>query len=664
MKKEEIKKIIDEKKVVSFDIFDTLLFRNLYQPTDVFRIMEKEISSEYGIEGFSELRINCEVNSRKEENKYETTLDEIYELMTAKLGKNVEAIKKREVETELEFVVANPFMKEIFDYAISENKKVLLISDMYLSSDAIKKLLKKAGYKSVPVYVSCEQHAGKGSMELYETVRKKEKLDKSSWVHIGDNKQSDYEKAKEYGIEAIWYENIRMKDSLPAPKTLEASIIRGIQNNILYNGNEVKYWEKFGILYASPIYYGFTNWLYLLTKDKDNMFFLARDGYVIKKVYDEFCLKEKVNIKTKYLYGSRRTFQLPALLHKNKDELMNFLVVLPDDYDVKLTLADVFKEFGLDSKKYDEKLRIFGFQSEKDIITKENYCKVKGLLKCIYDDIEKVLKRREKMALEYLKQEGWYEFDKPNIMDVGWGGSLQEALRILTKKNIMGYYFGTIPTNKVDIMSNSLGYVFDEAQPRERYEEVFNWPMMYEFIFSAPHGTTVGFRSVNGKIKPVLDDDECYAEIVNEMQESALAVIKKYMQYMGYLKNISMEDSILNYSEMIKGHDFEDLVEFSKLTNNVLYMDSKNSYVNEYKEEYIFNHYESFLTKIHKALWRDAYLVEGIKTKAQWAEYMDRLENFLKQKNVPPVEKRNYLIEGIRHPKRVARFIKRKITGR
>ena len=197
MKKEEIKKIIDEKKVVSFDIFDTLLFRNLYQPTDVFRIMEKEISSEYGIEDFSELRINCEVSSRKEENKYETTLDEIYELMTAKLGKNVEAIKKREVETELEFTAANPFMKEIFDYAISKNKKVLLISDMYLSSDVIKKLLKKAGYKSVPVYVSCEQHAGKGSMELYETVRKKEGLDKSSWVHIGDNKQSDYEKAKE-----------------------------------------------------------------------------------------------------------------------------------------------------------------------------------------------------------------------------------------------------------------------------------------------------------------------------------------------------------------------------------------------------------------------------------------------------------------------------------
>ena len=77
------------------------------------------------------------------------------------------------------------------------------------------------------------------------------------------------------------------------------------------------------------------------------MFFLARDGYIVKKVYDEFCLRDKVDIKTKYLYVSRRTFQLPALLHKSKDELMSYLVVLPDEYDVKLTVGDVLKEFGL-----------------------------------------------------------------------------------------------------------------------------------------------------------------------------------------------------------------------------------------------------------------------------------------------------------------------------
>ena len=41
MTKEEIKKIISKKDVVSFDIFDTLLFRNIYKPTDIFSSKEK-----------------------------------------------------------------------------------------------------------------------------------------------------------------------------------------------------------------------------------------------------------------------------------------------------------------------------------------------------------------------------------------------------------------------------------------------------------------------------------------------------------------------------------------------------------------------------------------------------------------------------------------------
>ena len=664
MKKEAIKKIIDGKKTVSFDIFDTLLFRNLYKPTDIFRIMERRVFEEYDIENFCELRINCEADSRKEENQYETSLDEIYELIGAKTGKNVDKIKDREVEIELEFIVANPFMKEIFDYAIAKCKKVVLISDMYLSSRIVTKLLNKAGYKNVPVYVSCEQHANKGSMELYATVQEKEKLDKSSWVHIGDNKQSDYEKAKEFGIEAILYENLRVKDSIPAPKTIEASIIRGIQNNAIYNGNKISYWEKFGILYASPIYYGFTNWLYRLTKDSDNMFFLARDGYIVKRVYDAFCLRDKVHVETKYLYGSRKTFQLPALMQKSKDELMNFLVVLPDDYNVKFTVEDVLKEFGLDFSKYREKLKVFGFENEKDIINKKNYYEIKKFLKYIFSDIEKELEGRREIALDYLKQEDCFKYDKINIMDVGWGGSLQEAFGILMDKDIMGYYFGTIPTNKVGIMSNSLGYVFDEARPSERYEEIFNMPMMYEFVFSAPHGTTTGFKRVKGRIEPILDnDDEIYVGIVKELQEAALNVIEKYLQYADYLKDITVEDSIFNYSEMIQRRNFEDLSEFMKLTNSVLYMDSKSKYVDEFGEDYIFSNYESFRTKIHKALWRDSYLVKGVKTQDQWLKHKEKMDNYLRRNRLATLRKRDYLIGGIRDPRRAVRFIKRKVMG-
>lgn len=659
MKKEKIKQIIDKKEVVSFDIFDTLLFRNIYKPTDLFKIMEGEVYDKYGVEDFANLRISCEADSRNEKNKNEASLDEIYALMEKRIGQDLEKVKKREIEIELEFIVGNPYMKEIFDYALATEKRIVLISDMYLPSDVVKKLLKKAGYSDVPVYISCEYHAGKGTAELYELVRKKEGIRKDSWVHIGDNRYSDYDKAKEFGIEAILYENIRSKDKLAEPKTIESSIIRGIQDNYLYNGNEVPYWEKFGVLYASPVYYGFANWLFRLTRTKDNLFFLARDGYIVKKVYDAFKEKEGSRIETYYLYGSRKTFQLPASLHKTKDEILDFLVSFTDDYNVKMLVKDVMDNLGLVGKDYSEELKIFGFDGEDDVITKGNFYQLKKFLKCVYDDIEVDLKEQEKLALAYFKQEGLTKYDRINIMDVGWGGSLQEAMRILTGKEIMGYYFGTIPTKKVDILSNSLGYVFDEAKPDKYYMDVFNMPMMYEFIFSAPHGTTLCFEQKGKKIVPVLDnDDDEYVGIVETLQGAALSVIEVYLQYRKYLLNMTVDDSISTYSDMIARRDYEDLKHFLQLTNSVLYTNAKNSYIEEFDEDFIYKNHDEFKKRAHRAMWRDSYLVKGVKTEQQWNEYKQRYASFAARDKYASVRKIDLAKRAIKDPRKAASFVK------
>ena len=659
MKKEKIKEIIDKKETVSFDIFDTLLFRNIYKPVDIFKIMEPEVLEKYGVSDFAKLRVDCEAASRNEENKNETSLDELYQLMRDRTKKNVDWIKKRELELELEFTDYNPFMKEIFDYAVEKKKKVVLISDMYLPSNEVSKFLKKVGYKEVPIYISCECHAGKGTTELYEVVRKKEKLNKEKWVHIGDNKYSDYEKAKEFGIEAIWYENVTSKDKLGEPITVEASIIRGIQDNYLYNGNELSYWERFGVLYASPIYYGFTNWLFKLTKNKDNLFFLARDGYIVKKIYDLMREKHGSKIDTYYLYGSRKTFQLPSLLHKSKDDAIDFLVSFTESYSVSVVIKDILVNLGLDYKKYKEDLKLFGFDSEDSAITKDEVYQLRKFIKHIYDDIEVNLKEREKILLGYLKQEGVFKYEKINVMDVGWGGSLQEAIRILTKKNVMGYYFGTIPTSKVDIMSNSLGYVFDEAKPDKYYMEVFNMPMMYEFVFSAPHGTTTGFRKKGNKIVAEVDEsDGDYVGIVNTLQNAALDVIKKYLRYAEYLKDISVEDSISTYRDMIARRDYKDLIEFKRLTNSVLYFNNKEHYVDEFEEDYILKHYEEFLKKIYKAMWRDSYLVKGVTNEEEWMQHKQRLRRMQMKKKIKSVNKMEYIKKGIRHPKKALNKVK------
>lgn len=656
MEKNRIKEIIDKKKVVSFDIFDTLLFRNIYRPTDIFRIMEQEAYEQYKIEGFHDLRIQSEAESRNEKNKFESTLDEVYDVIEKKVKKDVSKLKKREIELELAFIDKNPFMKEIFDYALEKKKKVVLISDMYLPEEVVRKLLKKAGYAEVPLYISNKYHASKGSAELYQVACEHEKLDKKSWVHIGDNINSDYNKAKEFGIDAILYDNIRTRDKLGEPKTIVQSILRGVQNNYLYNGNEHSYWERFGALYASPVYYGFTNWLFRLTKEKDNLFFLARDGYVVKKVYDKFKAKEKTKTDTYYLYCSRKTFQLPAFLHKTQDEAIDYLCAFTDCYDYKATVGDILKNIGLDEDNYNDILSIFGFSSKEDVINQNNLSQVRRLLKYLYSDIEIELTKAEKIVLKYLKQENYFKYDRINIMDVGWAGSIQEALKLIAGKKVMGYYFGTIPApRKIDIISNSLGFAFDEAKPESYYKKIFDVPMMYEFLFSAPHGTTIGFKEKGGKVVPVTDeDDKAFISIVEKMQGAAFEVIDTLLCYSQYLVEMNVEDSISVYDDMIQRRDLEDLKEFRKLTNSVIYTNAKNNYIDEFDKDYIVKNYEEFRDKINKAMWKGSYLIKGIETDEQWNKYRSHVNKVIRRKKV---------LKAAKNPKRAAKVLAKKILS-
>jgi hypothetical protein len=52
--------LILKAKVISFDVFDTLLVRTVLNATDVFMIMERES----GIAGFHEARIRAEAKAR------------------------------------------------------------------------------------------------------------------------------------------------------------------------------------------------------------------------------------------------------------------------------------------------------------------------------------------------------------------------------------------------------------------------------------------------------------------------------------------------------------------------------------------------------------------------------------------------------------------------
>ena len=78
-----VKKLINIVKgydIVSFDIFDTLIKRDVYKEHDVFDLIEKRYNATYkdSIDNFRYLRVEAERIARKNSNTEEVSLKEIY----------------------------------------------------------------------------------------------------------------------------------------------------------------------------------------------------------------------------------------------------------------------------------------------------------------------------------------------------------------------------------------------------------------------------------------------------------------------------------------------------------------------------------------------------------------------------------------------------------
>lgn len=192
--------------VISFDVFDTLIFRPYIRPTELFQTVAEKTN----IPNFKAIRCEMEQKAREElykrERSTEVTLDEIYKVMSRDAGIEKE-VKEMELSLEYQVCYANPYMRQVVEALKKYQKRMIVISDMYMNQIQICKILEYAGYdKFDAYYVSSDYRKSKSNGELYEIVKVKEGRE-CSFAHVGDNIISDIKQAKKYGIHAFYYQN-------------------------------------------------------------------------------------------------------------------------------------------------------------------------------------------------------------------------------------------------------------------------------------------------------------------------------------------------------------------------------------------------------------------------------------------------------------------------
>jgi predicted HAD superfamily hydrolase len=529
---------------------------------------------------------------------------------------------------------------------------------MYLPKKIISDILNNNGYKNIKVYVSNEYHKHKGNMTLYELVQEKEKFEKENWLHIGDNYYSDYEQARNFGISSYHYKNVLSRSkNLGDNLSVASSIIFAISNNAVNNGLEVDYWEKFGIINAAPLYYAFANWVYKNNIDHDNIYFFARDGYIIKKIFDNIKTVENSKIFSSYLYTSRRATQLPLLTYEKKTVAVDMLCGVNFQCDKNQKLRTIFECFNLEADKYSEVIKKYGFLSPDDIITIENHIYYRQLISEVYDDFKQKMNEQKELIEKYLIQEKVYEHKKMNAVDIGWRGSIQYVLSKISKVELFGYYFCTGPYIYEDILYNTRGFLLNYNKPETISNLIINNMMMFEFIFSSPEGSLVRYEEQDNKVVPVLSENKDYIKEVSIIQDAAINIIDKYLKYYKYTSKIDSEESLLPYKNYLETRDYNDVKMVSTLFTNVGYSGNEFSFINSFTKEDIENNIMDFFEGgIIKSLWEKTLVIEGINSAEEFNSYMAYINN--KYKKLCKIR----LLKKFK-PRNVLRVLKRKVKA-
>lgn len=572
---EDIKETIssDETEVVSFDVFDTLIQRPFFEPTDLFGILSdrfNELAETSSYVDFKSIRILAESECRKQYSLSHPSIedisfDEIYEYIANNYcfeQKIVDAIKKVELELEYNLCSTRKIGKELYELAQYCNKRIILCSDMYLSSKAVSAILKKNGYSAhEALYVSSEIKLTKHTGRIFDFICKNLKIsmkERQHCFHIGDNWQADVEspiakgwkaahlpkavdifKGSNSGIYSGEFFNNTFQNSYHTIDTywahhdfLGLSGVFGLIANRLFDNPFVSInrgtdfnMNPYTIGYAvlGPHLLALVQWIERnrIELESEKIHFVARDGYLVKKAYDTYYGE---NGHSNYIRLSRKSLLLADvnsvddlysiitkanIFNMSPRKLESFLTPILSEE----TLNDIHKL--LDNAKliYDRKfVSIIEYQRALKIYIENGV------------DIKRLSKYQTNLKT-YFSQ---IINPKDLLFDIGYSGRPEAAL-----SNLLGYPVHSLYVHTLKDIATKRQSRFDcICKTFYDYKPVITG-VMREHLLMELGPSTIGYKEENGVLSPVLEGKEIdytVKYVTHVLQKAALDFIKDYKQ--------------------------------------------------------------------------------------------------------------------------------------
>lgn len=567
---QELSQQIKRHEIISFDIFDTLLFRPFRHPSDLYDFIEEKAREITGIPylKFKEERKKAEkiaFEAAIAAGNGEITIYDIYSVLRDNINlsdERCETLMQYEMQSEYEILYPRKTGYRAYLEAKQLGKRIIFVSDMYLPADFLAKVLDKNGYSEYEkLYVSSSIGLKKHSGALFDYVLEDLQVSPNFILHIGDNVDADVKRAKEKGIKPFhlmkaYGEYISCSDYMipwlrdEKRHSLDWSMLLTIAGNNLHDNPYLPF-RKNTIFGGSPTklgYYGFgflligyAKWL-IENAIRDNvkrLYFLSRDGKIMKQVYDIVAKLYDNPPESHYLLCSRRAVNLAKV--KTCDDIIDLVNV---DYANNVRLSHLLlNRFGLDVDNLpEETLQKHGFNKNSKLTNNEINL-LQDLLIDLKDEVLKVAENERLIYLQYLNQEGIYDDGKVSIVDIGYAGTMQQSLYQLSPNNkkIGGYYLITFRPALKRVAENDLdikGYLAEFIDRHDTYHNFCRHVPLYETLFSASDTTFVRMTlDWNNNLTPVFmgrsSVEDKRVKLIEEIQNGAINYAEDVVRILG-----------------------------------------------------------------------------------------------------------------------------------
>lgn len=500
---DQILSMLEHYDGISFDVFDTLLRRNIDPPAVVPHAATawlarrlNELGLRHSPHELWDRRLRCErlLREAAEAEGFDGEFllsDLVFDLVLgllpgdspqppdpaahAALVSRAAALAQEAIDhewrIERQATAPVPQMPELFARLRASGRRIAVCSDMYLSAEQIASLLAHHGYnvQDVPIYVSSQQKVNKRSGRLFRQMIDQQAVPACRWLHIGDDAAADIRPTRALGVSAI---ELRLKSEQIRRRTIATYYNRSRET--LWRGAFVaaaaasfpppqtsdSFFYEYGRTCLGFPFAVFAHRLIEQVRraEADQLLFVARDGFLLRKLYQ--CLADRL------VAGDGPPIGYAALSRRS-------------------TAGD--------------------------------------------DDA------RRQLLSEYLCGRGfWGAGRRVVLVDIGWRGAIAGNLRRMFRDRsdfpeLRAWYFGFRGRGESEqsLAPWDEGLLFDARRDPTVSAAAAQCLPLWEEAAKAPHGVTVGYVRVDREVVPVFADSRYPGRAAEIQSQPAVAAMQR-----------------------------------------------------------------------------------------------------------------------------------------